>query len=257
LLLLQIKEKLHMGYLWFYLSEEKDVVVKYSNTRSRDNPTEFFDEYSKLVQADGYTGYDYLFDTTDATRAGCWAHVRRKFFDLKLTNPKERKLMIELINKLYHEDRKLRKQDPKLREEEFQKKRKEGSEPILKKIRSTLEDWNLKSIPKSPLSKAVGYALNQWKELTVFLEYGFAELDNNAVERVIRSLAIGRKNWLFAGSEGGAHRAAIFYSLINTCKLNKINPFAYLKDILPKLSQATPEEIKKLTPRAWKEDRSS
>jgi len=126
------------------------------------------------------------------------------------------------------------------------------SRPILKKIKETLDAWSVDVLPKSPLGQAVGYALRQWEALTRYVENAILSLDNNLSERTLRMVAIGRKNWLFAGNDEGGKRAAIIYRLVASCKLSEIDPLAYFRDVLDRVSRHPNDRIFDLTPRGWK-----
>ena len=130
--------------------------------------------------------------------------------------------------------------------------RQQHSKPILEEIRGRLEDWSIEVLPKSPIGQAVGYARGQWIALNRYTEDGDLDIDNNLAERVLRIVALGRKNWLFAGSDAGAERAAIIYSLVASCKLCEIDPFEYLRDVLDRISTHPASKIAKLIPSGWK-----
>ncbi len=153
----------------------------------------------------------------------CWAHARRKFFDVKELDPAFVGQVIDLIARLYAVDRR-------------HALRQEKSVPVLEKIKALLENPGKVFLPKNLISGAIAYTLNHWQQLTRFLEDGRLPMDNNLVENAIRPVALGRKNWLFAGSPEAAQRMAIFYSLVATCKINGINPYEYFYDILPVVS---------------------
>ncbi len=131
--------------------------------------------------------------------------------------------------------------------------RQQRSKRILNEIRRRLEDWSSEVLPKSPVGQAVRYARGQWKALNRYVEDGDLDIDNNLAERILRIVAIGRKNWLFAGSDAGAERAAIIYSLIASCKLCEIDPFEYLRDVLDRVSTHPASKIAELIPSGWKE----
>jgi transposase len=134
--------------------------------------------------------------------------------------------------------------------------RQQKAAPILAEIRRTLQAWSIEALPKSPVGLAVAYALGQWTALTRYVEDGRLQIDNNAAERALRMVAVGRKNWLFAGSDEGGRRAAILYSLIGSCKMAKIDPWAYLTDVLERISTHPASRIAELTPLAWKAART-
>lgn len=134
----------------------------------------------------------------------------------------------------------------------LKKLRQQYSKPILEEIRVRLENWSIEVVPKSPIGQAVSYARGQWKALNQYIDDGDLDIDNNLAERVLRIVAIGRKNWLFAGSDAGAERAAIIYSLIASCKLCEIDPFEYLRDVLDCVSTHPASRIAELAPSGWK-----
>jgi transposase len=237
------------GYLWTYIGDRCTVVFDYTATHSRDGPVAFLGEYGGYVQADAYQGYDAFFGMGHATEVGCWAHARRGFYEALTTDPRRAHEMLALIGKLYDVERQAKENEldvPAVKE-----LRQERSKPILDAIHARLNDWSIELLPKSPIGQAVSYALGQWKALNRYVDDGDLEIDNNLSERVLRTVCIGRKNWLFAGSDEGAKRAAIIYSLVATCKLSHVDPFAYLRDVLDRISTHPASRIVELTPSAW------
>jgi hypothetical protein len=237
------------GYLWAYIGANNNVVFDYTPTHSRDGPIAFLGDYSGYVQADAYKGYDALFEKGDATEVACWAHTRRKFHDSLTTDPRRAHEMLAMIGKLYTVERQAKENG--LDAIALKELRQQHSKPILEPIRRRLEDWSVEALPKSPIGQAVGYARGQWIALNRYTEDGDLDIDNNLSERVLRIVAIGRKNWLFAGSDAGAERAAIIYSLIASCKLCEIDPFEYLRDVLDRVSTHPANRIVELTPPGW------
>ena len=130
--------------------------------------------------------------------------------------------------------------------------RQQRSKPVLAQIRSTVQGWSGRVLPKSPMGKAASYALGQWVALNHYVDHGILSIDNNLAERVLRMVVIGRKNWLFAGSDNGGKRAAVIYSLVASCKLCGIDPFAYLRDVIDRVSTHPAKEISQLIPSNWK-----
>ena len=238
------------GYLWAYIADKRTVVFDYTPTHSRDGPVALLGDYGGYVQADAYQGYDAFFENGDATEVGCWAHTRRKFYDARTTDPRRAHEMLALIGKLYDIEREAKQNE--LDASAIKELRQQHSKPILAEIRSRLEDWSIEVLPKSPIGQAVSYARGQWKALNRYLDDGDLEPDNNLAERVLRTVAIGRRNWMFAGSDTGAQRAAVIYSLVATCKLCDIDPFAYLRDVLDRVSTHPASRIADLTPLGWK-----
>jgi len=239
------------GYLWAYIGGKCTVVFDYTSTHSRDGPVAFLGDYGGYVQADAYKGYDAFFETGHATEVGCWAHTRRRFYDACTTDPRCGHEMLALIGKLYDVERQAKQNEldvPAIKE-----LRQQHSKPVLDEIRTRLNDWSIELLPKSPIGQAVSYARGQWEALNRYLDDGDLDIDNNLSERVLRTVAIGRRNWLFAGSDAGAKRAAVIYSLIATCKLCRLDPFAYLRDVLDRVSTHPASRIAELTPSVWAE----
>ena len=244
------RKKTHKGYLWAYIGESNNVVFDYTPTRCRDGPIAFLDDYDGFVQADAYQGYDKLFAKGKCTEVGCWAHARRKFFDAKDSDPGRAYQMLGLIRELYDVEHRAKEQE--LDSPGIVRLRQQRSKPVLEKIHSRLEEWSGQVLPKSPMGKAVTYALGQWIALNRYVDNGFLSIDNNLAERVLRMVVIGRKNWLFAGSDNGGKRAAVIYSLVASCKLCGIDPFAYLRDVIDRVSIHPAKEISQLVPANWK-----
>lgn len=249
-----IKEgKMHKGYLWAYGIPWREVVYDFSLDRSHRNPLEFLDGFSGLLQIDGYDGYNIIFDGGRVIRLGCMAHVRRKFFDARKESPEEVRIILAAIQKLYRIERDLKAQqaDP----EERRRVRQEKARPILEDLKALIEVYREDVLPKSKLGEAITYALNEWCFIERYVDYGEAEIDNNSIEQTMRPIAVGRKNFLFVGSENGGKTAATLYSLITSCKRLHINPWEYLKDVIERISTHPMARVWELTPRGWKEAR--
>ena len=246
------------GFLWVYRSKTK-VLFDFRSDRKRDGPSKFLKDFSGTIQSDGYSGYNEIVARNELTRVGCWSHARRKFNDALKSAQKLSAPMMLLMGKLFHIESalKARRDRCDMADEDFHelrsKVRKRRSAGIVEAIRVMLLDLESRYevLPKSEIGKAVTYALNQWQTLIAFLEHPEAELDNNAAERAIRQVALGRKNWMFAGSAKGGHAAAVLYSIVSTCKILDINPQNYLEDVLTKVSNTPISEAHSLTPWAW------
>lgn len=243
------------GTMWCYVGDGRNVVFRYAKTgKGEDGPWDHLSDRQGYVQADAASVFDRLYDgqQASATEVGCWAHARRKLFALKDSDPRVA-YGLQLIGKLYRVEKEA---DAKgLKGEARRDLRKQKSVPTLTRLKKWLEKTAAKEPPASALHKACAYSLNHWEALNRFVEDGRIKPDNNDCERQIRSLAIGRKNYLFAGSDAGAERAAILYSLLRTCALHDVNGFAYLTDILRKLAAGWPySRIEELLPRNWKPD---
>ena len=188
-----------------------------------------------MLHADAYAGYDHLYIPDEKSvakieEAACWAHMRRTFYEVTVVNDKGNiaTAILEQIGEIYGIESKIRGLEPDKRLEERQKESKVLVEKLFAGFRKAYDQ-----LPKkSSTAKAISYALNNQNALMKFLDNGKIEIDNNAAERAMRSIAIGRKNWLFAGSDNGGHTAAIIYSIIETAKLNNINPWKYLQKVL-------------------------
>lgn len=244
----------HRGHVWVYVADDDHVVFRYTRRRKSDGPREFLRGYTGYVQADAANLYDRLFgdgseEAGFATEVGCWAHARRRFFEAQITDPDRARVGLGFVAKLYQADRLAMKQPPSRRTAERQR----ACAPLLAAFKVWLDAAALEVLPKAPIADAIGYARNQWDALNRFLEDARLKLDNNTAERALRSVAVGRKNWLFAATDGGAERACVFYSLIASCKLHGLNPWEYLRDVLPLVGGYPARNVLDLSPKAWKQ----
>lgn len=240
------------GFLWAYVGDRNEVVFDFTRGRGRDGPRLFLGNYRGYLQADAYAGYDVVFATGRVLEVGCWAHARRRFFASLEAEKQSAEYALSAIRRLYDVERAAKQQG--LDAEARRDLRQQEAKPLLDAMKPWLQALKPLVLPKSDLGDAVGYALRQWDALNRYLEDGCLEIDNNRVERQMRTVAVGRKNWMFAGSDEGAQRAAILYSLICTCSLQGIEPWAYLKAVLQRLAMG--EKPQALTPRLWKEQRA-
>ena len=227
-------KKCHLGYLWPYTDGEQ-IVFEYKSGRGQEGPVDFLGEFGGYLQTDGYAGYNKVVRDNGITHLMCWAHARRKFFDAREYDKEVAELFLVKIAELYAIE-KIAKEEAKTAEERFVIRSEKGAIAILEEIKMLLDSKIGEVLPKSPIGNAIFYAKNHWKQLTVYIEDGRLEIDNNRIENKIRPVALGRKNWLFAGSQSGAERSALFYSVFGTCKIHGINPFEYLKDILDRIT---------------------
>jgi transposase len=241
--------EVHQGYLWAYIDIVNNVVFDYTPGHSREGPLVFLGDYAGYLQADAYQGYDAFFAQRRAQEVACWAHARRKFFDAQGSDPGRAVEMLVLIGDLYQIEQ--RAKDEGLDRDQIQALRQEHSKPILGVIEKRLALWVPQVLPKSPIGKAIGYAQGQWEALNRYADDGILAIDNNLAERTLRMVAIGRKNWLFVGHDNGGHRAAIIYSLVASCKLCGIDPFAYFRDVLTRINTHPARRIAELMPRNW------
>jgi transposase len=248
---------LHTGYLWAMRSGGAPlagvfptVVFDFNENRSKEVPLRMLESFEGFLQVDGYAGYNEIALNSKITRVGCWAHVRRKFFEAQTSSALKSHEMVSLIKKLYSIEREIKEKPP----DEKLLLRLNQSRPVLEQIKARSEDWLTTELPKSTLYLAAQYLMNQWQELTAYIADAQLRIDNNAIEQQMRPVAIGRKNYLFFGSVEGGRRAAIIYSVINTCKLCGVEPFAYLQDVFRRVHFET--KISALTPRGWKKSLS-
>ena len=245
--------KAKQGYLWTCNQPGGEVFYRWETSRAAvclDNviPVDF----TGTIQCDGYAAYRAFANGRNGIElAGCWAHVRRKFFEAQEQSPRTAAWIMRQIQHLYRVEAKLREQHAgaNLREA-F---RASESRMIVERIQRAL--IRLKSsgrhLPKSLLGIAMDYALGQWQTLMVFLTDGKVEIDNNLVENAIRPTALGKKNWLFMGDADAGERGAIIYTVIETCRRRGIDPYAYLKDVLTRLPNMTNHRIHTVTPSSW------
>jgi transposase len=239
----------HRGYYWVYHAPLSGLVVMdYQQDRSRDGPAAFLEGYAGALQSDGYGAYDAFDDLEQITAYGCWAHARRYFYEALDNAPDRAEHALAEIGRLYEVERVLREQEAS--PEERRRLRQEQAVPVLCRLKAYLEENP--GLPKSPWGRAVSYSLGRWKKLCRYTEDGRIEIDNNLVENAIRPIALGRKNYLFAGSHAAAERAAVIYSLVATCKKHEVNPQLWLSDVLSRIPTHPMKRVHELLPHHWK-----
>jgi hypothetical protein len=241
----------HKGYHWVYYNPiAKMVLFDYRKTRGREGPNEVLKDFKGYLQTDGYNGYNELKNKSNITHLACMAHARR-YFEKALDNDKNRsEYALALIRGLYAIEREAKEQQ--LDADQVRELREQKAIPLLADFEQWLKDEIIKVLPASAIGKAMAYALRLWPSLTQYTKDGRLSIDNNLIENSIRPVALGRKNYLFAGSHDGAERAAMIYSFLATCKLNGINPQLWLKDTLTKLSDYPANRLHELLPFAEK-----
>jgi transposase len=240
--------KTRTARFWVYLGDDAHpfTVFDYTPNRSRDGPQTFLRGYKGYLQADAYTGYDRLYAGREIIEVACWAHTRRKFFEARDTDARADE-MLALIGELYAVEKFARPLNAAGR----QQLREAQARPVLARIKVWLKARVLDTLPKSPLGQALTYALNQWTALTRFVENGALEADNNLGENALRPICLGRKNYLFVGSDAGGRSAAILYSLVRSCERHRVNAFDYLRDILIRISTHPASQLDDLLPHRW------
>jgi transposase len=245
------------GRLWVYARDDRPwngpeppaALYLYSPDRRSERPASHLANFKGIVHVDGYPGFERLSDGGHIQLAACWAHVRRKFYEVhEATSSPVAAEALRRIAELYVIDAAIRGQTADAR----RATRRIRSLPLVVAMKTWFEAELHRIPPRGALAEAIRYALTRWTALCRFLDDGRLELDNNPVERAIRPIALGRKNHLFAGSDGGAERWAVVASLLATAKLNDVEPYAYLKDVLERLSDGHPaSRLDDLLPWNW------
>ena len=245
--------KTKQGRLWVYARDDRPagstdapaVWFRYSPDRRGIHPQTHLKDFEGILQADAFAGYDLIYQSGRVMEAACWAHARRRFYDIHVARPTPVTThVLAQIAELYRIESAIRGSPPEHR----RAVRQEQSAPIVTALHQWMKDQLTTVSRKSLTADAIGYAMNQWVALTRFLEDGRIEIDNNAAERALRSVAVGRKNYLFLGSDAGGERAATMYSLLGTAKLNGINPEAYLRHVLTVIADHPVNRIAELLP---------
>lgn len=247
----QKKGSTHQGFYWVYNSPLQDALIyDYRKGRGREGPKEMLAGFKGYLQSDGYKVYDWFGKKKEITVLNCWAHARRYFEKAKDNDRKAATHALNEIQKLYMIERFAR--NAKLSSKEREALRLEHAVPILNDFYEWMNQQVNQALPQSPMGKALHYTLPRWKNLLVYLYDGHLEIDNNLVENAIRPLALGRKNYLFAGSHEAAQRAAMFYSFFGTCRRHNINPFDWLKNVLERIPDHKANKLEELLPQNWK-----
>jgi len=258
------KLKTVTGRLWTYVRDDRPfggkdppaAFFEYSRTRAGEYPQRHLADYAGIMQADAFAGYNALYDARrrpgPIIEAACWSHWRRQFFDLaKLTTAPIAAEAVRRIDELFEIERTI---NGKTAAERLAVRR-EQSGLLVAALETWLREQRALLSAKGDLVKAINYGLTRWRAFTRFLDDGRVCLSNNAAERAVRGIAVGRRNWTFAGSDEGGRRAAAVYTLIETCKLNDVDPQAWLADILARLPDHPAKRIDELLPWAWKKAR--
>lgn len=245
--------KTKTGRLWTYVrddrpsgsSEAPAVWFAYSPDRKAEHPEKHLTRFQGTLQADAFPGFNRLYDRGGITEAACWAHVRRKFYDLFEAHASPiAKEALERIATLYGIEKEIRGRPP----DERQQIRAARARPLLESMHSWFKELLSKLSKKSEVTLAIHYALGRWTQLLRYVHNGHLEIDNNAAERALRAVALGRKNYLFAGSDAGGDRAAAMYSLLGSAKLNGLDPEAYLSYVLAQIADHPINRIEELLP---------
>lgn len=263
------KKETRQGRAWVYLDPLRNLAVfDYTPSRKRDGPKNFLGAFAGYLQADAYAGYDAIFAGNAVTEVACWAHARRKFYEAQTAQPESALAAVAWIKRLYDVEREAKAYrdglDPALpgaaRRALFAAKRqtlrREKSTAILRGFDAWLTAQEGAVLPKSPVGQAIRYARSNWAALNRYVEDGDLDLDNNAAERAMRHVAVGRKNWLFFGSDRGGRTWAILAGILYSAKLHELDLFAYLRDVLARIADTPLSRLDQFLPDVWKQTHS-
>jgi transposase len=243
------ERKCKSGRIWAYLGDIANpyVVYDYTPDRTRAGPVNWLRDYQGHLQADAYGGYDGIYHE-GAIEVACWAHARRYFFNAKETDMRRAGTMIEFVRRLYAIENEARDLAVDARRD----LRQAQAKPILGEIKAWLDAEREVVLPRSPMGEAFTYVLNQWAALNTYVSEGFLNIDNNAAERAVKRVAIGRKNWLFAGNDAAGGTAARLYSLVASAERHDLDPQRYLTSVLARLPGLPADQLHRLLPDEWK-----
>lgn len=234
------------GRVWIYRDIDGRCYFDFTESRSRDGPQRILGDYEGYLVADAFPGYDKFFTHGSATEVACWAHARRKFVTATSSEPDLANEALDLIGTLYGIEKRGKEIDVEAR----RALRRKESVPALKKLREWFATTRPTLLDQGALAQAIDYALSNWDALVRYTDDGRLPIDNNAAERDLRAVAVGRKNWMFAGNQNGGNAAAVLYGLSASCAAAGVNPREYFQDVLLRIS--TESDASKLTPHAWK-----
>jgi len=247
------KGETHRGYYWVYHNSIEGLVLfDYQMGRGREGPKQMLKDFKGHLQTDGYCAYDFFKEQQqehggNITVLHCMAHARRKFYEALSNDEARAEHALTQIGKLYDIERRAKE----LEDEQRLAIRKQEAVPVLESLGKWMKEQYMEVLPKSTIGKALGYSIERWKELMIYATDGKLSIDNNPVENSIRPVAVGRKNYLFAGSHQAAQRSAMLYSLLGTCKLHGLNPFIWLKEVLQRIPNHPINKISDLLPHRW------
>jgi transposase len=241
--------------MWIYQGDESQPynVFAFTESRKRDGPAQFLKDFRGTLLADAYGGYDGIVVNQDLSRAGCWAHARRKFVEAEPAGPEIARTMLRLIKGLFDLETRLKD----VASEERLRRRQAEAVPLLESLHWLLLEQKAKLVPKHPLAQAIGYTLNQWAELTLFAGDPAVPIHNNLAEQQMKRIALLRKNALFVATPRGGETAAILSSFTSTCRRHEINPQAYLTQLLANLPDTPISQLDQWLPDAWKKIHAS
>lgn len=243
----------HQGYFWVYQDSRKNFVFfDYQARRSKDGPDMVLKNFRGILQTDGYQTYSHFDDLEGVEQSNCMAHARRKFFEAKDNDVGRAEYVLQQMGLLYAIEKKAREWSA---DDRLALRQREAL-PILDKLGTWMKAEYQKVPPKSAIAQALAYSINRWEKLCLYSTDGDLCIDNNPVERSIRAIALGRKNYMFCGSHQAARRAAMLYSLLGTCKLHNVNPYEWLRDVIIRIPRQPINHIEQLLPHIWCQQRS-
>lgn len=255
--------KTRTGRFWVYCGDWRNpyTVYDYTASRRRDGPASFLEGFAGYLQADAFAGYDGIYAGGKVHQILCWAHARRKFFEARTVQPEPAHRALAYIGRLYAVERAAQAPlggdgwttDESWRDwhaRRYQLRQKQSLR-VLSEFHDWLQEAQWQVLPKSPVGRAIGYVLPRWDGLVRYCEHGALSIDNNLSERMVRPVTIGRKNYLFLGSDNGGAAAAIVYSIMASAKANQVEPFAYVRDLLVRFSDKPSEALSDLLPDQW------
>jgi len=247
---MQSKDRTANARMWVYVGDEAQPynVFDFTMDRGRDGPKRFLKDYNQVLLADGYAGYNGVVVGNAITRAGCWAHMKRKIIDAEKSAPEIAKEAVERVRALYAVERQGKEASVEVR----LALRREQSAPLLAELHDRLLQWKQQLLPKHPMAEAINYALGQWQELNVFSTDGTVPIDNNVSEREMKRIVLNRKNSLFVGNARGGRTAAILASMTSTCRRHEVDPQLYLTQLLINLPTLPISQLPQWTPEQWK-----
>lgn len=265
------REHAKSGHLWIYIGDWLNPynVFDYAPDRTQQWPQNFLKTFTGFLQADAYTGYDRIYRNQGVVEVACNAHARRKFHEARTSSVEAAHVALAYYRQLYDVEDQIRRAEAEHRargfrdqveaalfrtwwEEQIALYRQEYAAPIWHHFHTWLVAQKAQALPKSPLGEAVAYTLNQYVALTRYVHSGFLNIDNNWAEREMKRVAIGRKNWMFAGNDAAASNAAVLYSFTSTCQRHGIDPFVYLRDVFRRLPTHPPDQLEELLPDRWR-----
>jgi transposase len=247
---MQSKDKTANARMWVYVGDEAQPynVFDFTMDRGRDGPKRFLKDYNQILLADGYAGYNGVVVGNAITRAGCWAHARRKIVEAEKSAPEIAKEAVERVRALYAVERQGKEASVEVR----LRLRRERSAPLLAELHDRLLQWKQQLLPKHPMAEAINYALGQWQELNVFSTDGAVPIDNNVSEREMKRIVLNRKNSLFVGNARGGRTSAVLSSLTSTCRRHDVDPQLYLTQLLINLPTVSISQLPQWLPDQWK-----